>query len=138
VVGSECGGLATWSFSSVLNLGFSSGTITASYSNECEDAGYFNDFGTSVTQDTGAGSWTNTYPYTGSCVVASFQYGYNYSTGSYQGSGLLVGGAIAVATSGNSNYSTAELVEVDELAPLIPCSETSAEGSSQSTFEGTF
>jgi len=137
-VGSVCAGSATWSFSSPLTLGFTGGTITATYSNECEEAGYFNDFGTSVTQDTVGTGWTNTYPYTGSCTVASFAYGYNYNTGSYQGSGLLIGGTVAVATSGNSNYSTAEVVEVDELAALIPCSETSALGSSQSTFVGTF
>ena len=135
---SSCAGLTTWSFSSPLTTGFTAGTITASYSHECEFAGYFTDFGTSVTQETTGDGWTNTYPYSGSCVLATFLYGYNFSTGTYQGSGLLIGGSVAVATAGNSNYSTAEVVETDELAPLTPCSETSAIGSAQSTFAGTF
>lgn len=138
VVGSQCGGLTTWSFWPELTLAFNVSTITASYDYECEDAGYLNDFGTRVEQDTRPGTWTNSYPYSGSCVVASFAYGYNFNTGTYEGSGLLVGGAVALATSGNSNYQSAETVEVDVLDNGSPCSEFVASGASETTFEGTF
>jgi hypothetical protein len=136
---STCNGTADWFYSAGLGTGTSFGTITANYSYSCDDAYYQNSFGTRVGQDVYSPSWTNSYPYSGSCALASFRYGYNYSSGTYEGSGLLVGGAVAVATSGNSNYAVAETGEVDVMAPLLaPCLESSSLGASSATFVGEY
>jgi hypothetical protein len=134
-----CTGETSWGFTAGLGTGTSYGTINAAYTYVCHDVYYQNSWGTRVGQNAYQPNWTDSYPYSGSCALASFRYGYNYSTASYEGSGLLVGGAVAVATSGNSNYSTAEIVETDVMAPLLaPCLESSALGSSTVAFVGAY
>ncbi len=134
----QCTMETVWQFSPPLTTQFQSGTITATYTGNCTSAQYFSDwFGQGVDQGSSGSSWTNSYPYSGSCLGANFQYGYNYSTGFYQGSGYLSAAGVAYGTAGNSNYSSALETEVTDIAPNIGtvCNEVQGIGTSSAQGE---
>jgi hypothetical protein len=131
-----CPQTTTWGFSPALNLIPQAGSINASYQGLCGSVVYSNTYDTWITENAGGASWSGTYLYTGTCELASFAYGYNYSTGQYEGSGLLVGETLSYALAGNSNYSpSAYETEVDVLAVVpLPCNPATLTGASQEGF----
>jgi len=129
----ECAGVTSWSFSTVLDEGFRSGTITANYVRTvC--AGASDIAGRPWAGVADARAWSVSYAFAGSCVLTAFTFPYDPLTGTSNGSGLLVGGTVALITTGSRANG---LTELAELAPSTPCDETSALGSAQFTIAVT-
>jgi hypothetical protein len=128
-----CPGPVTWTFSSPLSLAFTpSGTVTQSWGagSACAGAGAFASSGVQwplpdweVTQ-VSSSPFTGTAGFSGSCTVANVGVS---AFGAPGQQGVLVGGSVFVSPPFSPGPG-AEFVEVDVLAPLTPCNETTASG----------
>lgn len=130
---STCQGTTSWRYSPSLGTGTTFGTIAQTYTQECPEAYYQDGFGTPrVGEDVGGGTWNFSVGYSGNCALANF----NFYVG---GSGLLIGGSVAVVVTPNPYYDVSEIVEVDAMAPLLaPCLESSSLGTSSDFFVGEY
>jgi hypothetical protein len=127
---SACTMLTTWSVGPALNTGTHGGTINASYTGSC--AGAYAGTDPEAGEDLYPTSWSNSYSYFGSCALASSSY-----YGSW-GSATIIGGSVLVGIADNPFYDIGELWEVTVVAPLLPCSQTSATGASEAGFVGSY
>lgn len=130
---SACAERQTWTFSTALDEAFRSGSIGLAASGDCETV--YNPVhgpGTAAAmppEPLVLVQNTESMPYQGSCVVATYSYAYDAAAGVYNGSGLLVGGTVAVASAGRTDMFV-------ELAPLTPCAEASATGAAEAVSPG--
>jgi hypothetical protein len=128
-----CPGPVTWTFSSPLSLMFTpSGTVTQSWGagSACAGVGAF---ASSAVQwplpdwevtELSSAPFTGTAGFSGSCTVANVGVSAFGASGEQ---GILVGGTVFVSPPFSPGPG-AEFVEVDVLAPLTPCNETTATG----------
>lgn len=115
----RCAGTQAWSFSSPLTEAFMTGTVSTSAKAVCAST-----YSGSSRLPVYVVDHTDSMAFQGSCVVAA------YSNSLYLGSGLLVGGAVAMGGTDNGSA----LVEV---TPLTPCDEGAARGAEQTQYTYT-
>lgn len=131
-----CPMLVSWSISPGLSTGNTSGTINGTYTGACASAGWFgipDGFFMGVQEDIYGEQWSNSYGYSGNCLLASMSYYFN----DFLITPIIIGGSVVVADSFNPFYEPGLLYEVDVLAPLLaPCLQTGAIGYGQPGFIG--
>jgi len=124
-----CAHVTQWSFSTPLTTFSQSGTMSVSYSGDCEYAWelFSGASAYDVVQEALPQQWTWQHGFAGTCVLATTVWQVDQGG---TGSGLLVGGTVSVARYAAQGGTAAASLEVDVLPTQSPgpCDEATATG----------